>query len=66
MRRFNLSYNNGGEIIDLVIRDGSGRKIDTFKCSLKDFPKIVNTIKRKYGIVFKQEVDKDLEWLKKI
>lgn len=68
MSRFNLTYNRGGEIVELKIMDSNGYKLDTFKCTLKDFPKIISVINRKYGLNFHPEItkpiDKDLEWLK--
>lgn len=63
-RSFNLKYNRGGEIIEIIIRDSSGAKIDTFKCSINDFPKIIKIIERKYGIKVYPKKDRDIDWLR--
>ena len=65
----NFEYSRKGEKVELIIRDFSGAKIDTFKWNLGDKDlerKIYSIVKRKYGM-FRPEVtpqDKDLEWLK--
>lgn len=64
-----FEYNRKGEKAELVIRDYSGAKLDTFKWSIGDKNlerKIYKIVKNKYGL-FKPEInpqDKDLEWLK--
>ena len=53
-----------GDRIELIIRDGSGGKIDTFKCPVDGFYKIVPILRKKYGvIIFKSTGNKDLGWL---
>ena len=64
MKKWNLSYNRGEEIFELIIRDSSGGKIETFKGFIKDFPRIVKIMERKYGITIKSRKDRDLDWLK--
>jgi hypothetical protein len=58
-------YNEGGEIIEIIIRDSTGAKIDTYKFQLRDkrAKQILNKIMKKYGM--KDVEDKDIEWLKK-
>lgn len=60
MSRIKIDYNRGGEIIEVIIRDSSGAKIDTFKCQMKDFPRILNIIEKKYGL----RKDRDIDWLR--
>lgn len=63
MGRFGISYNESGDIIEIIIRDSSGGRIDKFKGRLSDLQKFIELIKRKYGIRFKREKDSDLKWL---
>ena len=59
------NYYSEGERIELIIRDSSGGKIDVFKCSIKEFWRIMPVLKKKYGFVFHSgRRDKDLDWLK--
>lgn len=64
-----FEYSRKGEKVELIIRDFSGAKIDTFKWNLGDKNlerKIYAIVKRKYGM-FRPEVsnqDKDLDWLR--
>lgn len=62
--KFNLRYNRGGEIIELIVRDSSGTKIDVFKCSIKDFPRIIKIIEKKYGLNISRKSDRDIDWLR--
>lgn len=69
-------YKRQGEIVEIVIRDGGGQKIGDFKCiNQKDYSKVINIIKEKFGYSpdFEQEkeeelkkerswLDKDMEW----
>ena len=60
-----MGYYSSGERVELIIRDGSGGKIDTFKCGVNEFYKIVPILKKKYGfVIFKKQDDRDLSWLK--
>lgn len=59
---YNLNYSRSGEIIEILIKDGMGRRIDKFKGNIKDFNKFVGMIRRKYGLNYAPEV-KDLDWL---
>ena len=63
MSRFISSYRKNGEIFELIIRDLSGAKIDSFKCDKENFGKIISIVKRKYGIV-SFDKNRDLKWLK--
>ncbi|UCD20930.1 MAG: hypothetical protein JSW08_00060 [archaeon] len=54
-----INYYRTGEIIEIIIRDFSGAKIETLKCTLgekKKYAKILNYLKEKYG--FEPEVSK--------
>ena len=55
---------SGEEIFELIIRDSSGGKIETFKGFIKEFPRVVRIMERKYGIIIKPKKDRDLDWLK--
>ena len=62
-------YNQGGEIIEIIIRDSSGAKIESYKFHTQDkvlSNKIMNTLKSKYGLEEKnkENIDKDIDWLK--
>ena len=61
-----FKYNEGGEIIEIIIRDNTGAKIDTYKFKLNNIKlanQILATIKKKYGLG--ETKDKDIDWLKK-
>jgi hypothetical protein len=58
-----MRYNEGGEIIEIIIRDSSGAKIETHKFQANDVKRanyILNSIKRKYGL---GESRGDMDWL---
>jgi hypothetical protein len=68
-RNYGLEHNRG-EMIELIVRDSSGAKLDNFKFPIADFQKILAILARKYGIKFdikqgKMQEEKDLEWLRK-
>ena len=57
-------YNEGGEIMEIVVRDSSGAKIENYRFKIND-PRVMQTINavlNKYGV---KKKDKDLDWLKK-
>ena len=59
-------YNEGGEIIEIIIRESSGAKIESYKFNISDsdrFSKIIYAVKKKYGL--KDRKDKDIDWLRK-
>jgi hypothetical protein len=65
-----ITYGRQGEIIEIIIRDSTGTKIDFFRCNnKKDYAKISSILKNKYG--FSSEIDtdktpefkKEKEWL---
>ena len=62
-------YNEGGEIIEIIIRENNGAKIETHKFNVSDSERanmIINTIKKKYGLDNKKKKeDRDMDWLKK-
>ena len=67
-----ITLNRYDNIIETIIRDSAGGKLETFKCRACDYPRIVKLINRKFGIEedklnkIKSDQDKDLEWLKEI
>lgn len=65
-----MKYGQNGMIIEIIIRDANGSKIEGFKISSSDkksLKKAIRTISEKYGIEFplkEDKKDKDLDWLK--
>lgn len=59
-----MIYGQGGEVIEIIIRDNSGAKMETYKFKLNDkrVNHLFNNIKKKYGI---EDDNKDLNWLKR-
>jgi len=47
--------------IEIIVRDENWRKLDSFKCGVGDFPKVIATLRKKYGLEIKRKVD----WLGK-
>ena len=64
-------FQSGGEIIEIIVRDEAGTKVDSFKCKMKDsdnFRKILYILKNKYSFKpfdKKEKKDRDIDWLKK-
>ena len=69
-----LSYLSSGDIVEVIIKDSSGRKIDTRKCNGDDkveYGKLLKYLLDKYGfspeITFPEQVNqmkkKDIDWL---
>tara|TARA_Y100000310_G_scaffold339488_2_gene432301 strand:+ start:1735 stop:1932 length:198 start_codon:yes stop_codon:yes gene_type:complete len=59
-------YDQGGEIIEVIVRDGSGAKIESHKFRVADKQKagmVISTLRKKYGLFVGKE--KDLTWLDK-
>lgn len=55
-----MEYGRRGEIIEITVRDGSGGKIDFFKCNNKeDYRKILGMIRKKYGYSYRPEIGKE-------
>jgi len=65
-----IKYNQKGTVIEIIIRDDGGGKLDSFKFSSTDkgaARKVFRTIKIKYGIDLKDkkpDKDRDINWLK--
>lgn len=68
-----VKYGSQGEIVEIIIRDSTGGKIDSFKVNnQKSYAQILQIIKRKYGLSpnIKEEnkiegktwLEKDMEW----
>ena len=67
-----IKYSSDGEIVEIIIREASGAKIESFKCNnKKDYGKIIHIIKKKYGFMpyYKESKDKEIieekNWLEK-
>lgn len=64
-----LKYNTEEGMVEIIIRDSAGGKIEVFKFRINDKPRqkfIAQTLKHKYGIDFAlRDKDKDIDWLKK-
>ena len=53
----------GGDIVEVRIRDGSGRTTDKFVCNgddEKELTNILSQLKSKYGL--KMDKNKDIDW----
>jgi len=66
-----FDYNSSGEIIEITVKDWNGRKLDFFRCNIKEDSNKIISILKKYGfnpdnkINIKQEVKEEKEWLDK-
>ena len=62
-----LKYGEGGKVIEIIIRDDGGAKLDVFKFNSSDknaIKRALKTIRMKYNIeLVEKKGDKDLEWL---
>lgn len=48
-----IDYYRVGDKVEIVIRDFSGRKLESFTCNMKDkkkYSEILNYLKEKYGL----------------
>ncbi len=65
-----IKYGQNGMIVEIIIRDDNGSKVEGFKVNSKDqksLGKVIRTLNEKYGIKFplkENKKDKDLDWLK--
>ena len=63
-----MKFGNDGLIIEIIIREASGAKIESHKFKLKDKTKsriVLNLLRKKYGFNDFIKKDKDIEWLGK-
>lgn len=66
-----LKYSLNENIVEITMRSPSGGKLDVFKFRVNDYPtknKVLSILQQKYNLNLskqKQEVDKDIEWLKR-
>jgi len=62
-----LRYNQDSEIVEVIVRDAAGGKIETFKFRTRDIERhkhVARVLKEKYGVDFSGiPKDKDLDWL---
>lgn len=57
-----LSYNRGNDLIEIKIKDSTGKTIEKFKTSTSDkalCSRILSHIKEKYGLKYSPEVPSD-------
>ena len=65
-----IKYGQNGMILEIIVRDGNGSKIEGFKININDKKstrKILRTLQNKYDIDLSYQMkkeDKDLDWLK--
>jgi len=62
------NFNNEGLIIEIVIREASGAKIESHRFKVNDQTKsrmVLSVLKKKYGFNEFKKKDKDIDWLKK-
>lgn len=53
-RKYDYDYKRNGDILEIIIRDSSHRKIEEFRCNLSDKKlcrKFFSVIQDKYGIL---------------
>lgn len=58
------SYNDGGEVIEITVRDFTGKKIDSWKLNCNDKKsqfKLGRLLKEKYGINFESSKGLDIK-----
>lgn len=62
-----VHHSNNGEVVEIIIRDYSGAKIDSFRFNISDRGKcnmVLKTLQDKYGMkIGKRGTDKDLDWI---
>ena len=60
-----FNYNRSGDIIEIIVRDFSGAKIDIFKFKVRDKNKanyVFKTLKKKYNLDIGKK--SDLDWIR--
>jgi len=57
-----VRYDTGENIIEIKIRDGTGKFIENWVLMMSDLSKWVDIIRRKYGLRFEKQREKDLDW----
>jgi len=63
-----MTYEQEGIIVEIIVREGSGAKIESYKVQIKDQQKtrsILYMLKKKYGFNDFFKRDKDIGWLDK-
>jgi len=69
-----MQYGRQGEIVEIIMRDSTNAKIESFRCNnKKSYNRALKTIWDKYGDKFRPTIDvensvnydEELEWLKK-
>ena len=63
-----LDRNYSGDTVEIIVRDGSRAKLDSWTINVNDKKRarqILKILKNSYGIDFGIKLDDDLDWLKK-
>ena len=66
-----VDYSSQGDIAEITIKDWSGRKIDFFRCNIKEDSNTILTILKKYGLNMnkennlKKEIEEERNFLEK-
>lgn len=63
-----MFYSRTGEMVEIIVRDFSGAKLDSFKFKVNDnetAKKVLRVLKSKYGLDIFEKKDKDIDWLNK-
>ena len=58
-------YNNGDEILEIIVRDQTGGKIETLRCNMSDnkqVTRIIRYLKSKYGITFMESSNQESDF----
>jgi len=61
-----FKHDNEGVIIEFVVRESSGAKIESYKVQVNDANKtrsILHMLKKKYGLNDFSKKDRDISWL---
>lgn len=66
-----MSLTGNAEIIEIIIRDFSGAKIESFKFNFDDTNqarRVFNLLNNKYGFhpFYRSKTDSDMKWLDKV
>jgi len=58
-----VRYNTGENIVEIKIRDETGKFIENWTFMMPNLPEWVEIMRKKYGISFKER-PRDLDWLR--
>ena len=58
-----IKYNTGINIVEIKIKDETGRFIENWTLMMSDLYKWVDIMRKKYGLEFKKP-QRDLDWIR--